>query len=205
MAEVMLMTIQRRKSWFVQLIDVMRHHPTTHKSSRIILYSLLETFSIQRAFNAAGLHKLFHVVDGVHAQSTAHSTFGSIRYSCILGMIVIHCQVAVWRSSAGKGSNQKYTGAGVKRPSEEKRKSADGRQGLFSAISRPTNSMTGEPRRGLRPESTAFTWYVPLCGTLTLLVLACQVVEPLRPLRRPRADLVTLLRVPCQLVTSLLI
>jgi hypothetical protein len=38
-----------------------------------------------------------------------------------------------------------------------------------------------------------------------LLVLDCQRFVPLRPLRRPRADLITLLRVPCQLVASLLI
>ena len=119
---VMLMTIQRRKSWFAQLIGVMRHHPTTHKilADHTVLFTGNIQHSASIAFNAAGLHNLFHVVDGVRAQSTALSTFGSIRYSCILGMIVIHCQVAVWRSSAGKGSNQKYTRAGVKRPSERK-------------------------------------------------------------------------------------
>ena len=203
MAEVMLMTIQRRKSWFVQLIGVIRHHPTTHKSSRIILYSLLETFSIQRAFNAAGLHNLFHVVDGVRAQSTAHSTFGSIRCSCILGMIVIHCQVDVWRSSAGKGSNQKYTRAGAKRPSERKNGKRRRSSGLIFSDQPPNRFRDRGASAGLRAQLSLGMY--PFAALSLLLVLACQGFAPLRPLRRPCADLITLLRVPCQLVTSLLI
>ena len=77
-----------------------RRHDTVGLNSGILTdHSVLFTVNVQHsAFNATGLHNLLHVVDGVRAHSTVHSTFGSIRYSCILGMInmiVIHFQLAV--------------------------------------------------------------------------------------------------------------